>query len=462
VAKGKASKCEVNKQEYRYDMSNYLNKPHSTIINARASAIDPQLSSKFVQEPPNVKQLLKLINQTGDHTTTPKTINVSDLIASWQTDSDDFELFDRKQLVAAVPLKLESLGDRKSLRDKYESIFSDLTRDLVETKPATFDVSPSESLSSMIVNETIEPVLVEVAGNKKETNLLQLFEDKDEQNDDDDDDDLLLFNQAALIEKKLDNKKASSSSTLQNVENIAAPLLLSKPLLNVKNTEIKAINQSTSTPIRSILKNRDQNLNNPLCSPVDHKMTPKNAKAEISLVGMSQALNLINKSTIEAAAAAATVANLIQTSPGDTLRSERFNMKSTLLDIFMNDDDDDNDDQDEQMNDQMMMVDLMQYENSIQMLESFSSAASNKSASTNRSRKLVFDGTATTTAASVETRDESIILEDVVYAGKRGGKGKNVSFRPTPPTRQNNNNVDVKELTDEESFYFKKKVIFPI
>lgn len=92
----------------------------------------------FVDEPPNEQDLFKLINQSSLTRAKLAEVDVKKLIESWQSDADDFELFDLNTSVKNAGL-LESGdgggGDQRSdesIIERYERIFIGMERELEE------------------------------------------------------------------------------------------------------------------------------------------------------------------------------------------------------------------------------------------------------------------------------------------------------------------------------------------
>lgn len=176
-----------NKNEYKFDLASYMNVMKKTAQSSTSeqaqmsTTTKPNLVMKSdhvqrqVSEPANVKNLIKFLSIMKNSNKQQseeelKAIRLSELIELWQSDGDDFELFDMQQIdeekVTTVDTPGWALGhgpaDQQSklklLIDKFDRIYSSLTQDLVdnENEACSSSLKPNNSTMNSVINDTLE------------------------------------------------------------------------------------------------------------------------------------------------------------------------------------------------------------------------------------------------------------------------------------------------------------------
>lgn len=106
-------------------------------LKQKKSATSSKSTANLIPEPPNQRDLLRIIDSKEMRRARLAEVDVKKLIESWESDADDFELFDLKTSFHDLsPKRANSVREKsleeetKSIIEKYERIYLDLTRDL--------------------------------------------------------------------------------------------------------------------------------------------------------------------------------------------------------------------------------------------------------------------------------------------------------------------------------------------
>lgn len=134
-------------------------------------------STNLVEEPPNQRELLKMLNSKEINRERIAEIDVNKLIKSWESDVDDFELFDLNMSLnesstkAGNKSKSSFKDETKSMIEKYERIYLDMRHELsvaeIEKEKAAaaratqkindeLMVSKTSQHFNSVINDTVE------------------------------------------------------------------------------------------------------------------------------------------------------------------------------------------------------------------------------------------------------------------------------------------------------------------
>lgn len=264
---------------------------------------------------PNFKKLFKCLNKKDKENDilgeSVGLVDISEFIREWQCDEDDFVLGDGD-------IKNQNSFEESGLVEKFSSFYIKLSEGVSEDE---IDLKEEEEVK-MIIDDTLyeDKVL-------KETSLNDLFANEKEQ----DDDDLKYLENLNGLEQKSMNF-CINETICENDEkpiNKGIEKLIKQEIKMVECSPIIVVQTSTSTP-RSILKKAKISYSPLSLSPEENKVNKSsfgnNTQNGVSMVGMTQALDLINSTNI-----------VQQKSPILTSQMVNlFDMKSTLWDLFEN------------------------------------------------------------------------------------------------------------------------------
>lgn len=320
----------------------------SNVLNIKSTKLDSDIlnKQKIVPDPPNFKRIFKCLSKKSKENEDIfcTSFDLGECIRLWQTDEDDF------MVCKETSLNVTNSLDESSLIEKFENFYINLIDGLSDSDEDNDDeklpniTSPGQEQSvhsidvqSMIIDDTLSlshkevdqmPKIETIQNDQefkpiKETTLNDLFMD-----DDGEDDDLKYLNDINL------DAKSNQYCIDETIHEEPKVKVVNKALNLVKNENVKEGNsspltaQNSSTP-RSILKKRTQISYSPLSySPmVDDKneLSVNYADKSISMIGMTQALDLLNSTRKQKA-------NEIKSEVVDL-----FDMKSTLSFLFGND-----------------------------------------------------------------------------------------------------------------------------
>lgn len=166
VSKGKTNTSK--KQPAVNSIVNYLkpavDREPIAKIPVPKSISKPNQPKNQVDEPPDVRNLIKILNNKDNTWDKLMSVQVEGLIESWKSDCDDFELFDLRR----ESDETEPVDEIKQITDKFDKIYSDFIREvnenddskIVSSLPPSLNTSAKNNHSNVglnsVINDTVE------------------------------------------------------------------------------------------------------------------------------------------------------------------------------------------------------------------------------------------------------------------------------------------------------------------
>lgn len=331
---------------------------------------------------------LDMISQTIEYSV--KADDLTECIRMWHLDEDDFLIsnHDTVNKVDTMNTSTSNASEAIQLREKFSQLYQELTADLSSDEEDNQNQFEQVMSTEVIINETLpssgfefnkineieaekpsisKPESQEPPSTKPINSLNALFLNDDE----DEDEDLKYFsqlNRLDVFKPQTETPKLNSSTCHHNIiidETISNSNLnktepdqdnktdyeltfpTNKAIDRIKRAELGSnkSENSTSTPLRGIVKSEKMTQSekaaapelSPFISPMEKQTPGKSTKnvtfldqqSDVSMVGITQALNLINTPT------GRTPVSVLKKSPPVVYT---FDMKSSLHDLFNDND----------------------------------------------------------------------------------------------------------------------------
>ena len=169
------TKKHPNTAVYKFDLASYM----SGVPVKKSSYQDlatKKRADEEVGEPYRVENLLKFLSITNNNnqqnTEQLKAVSLSHLIESWQSDDDDFKLFDRREQQLDGQKEEEEIGKffngtpgwalgqpvqskLRLLTGKFDKIYNQLIRDIENDDDDVVVEEKNGSIMNSVINETI-------------------------------------------------------------------------------------------------------------------------------------------------------------------------------------------------------------------------------------------------------------------------------------------------------------------